>query len=230
MVNVQSLISEQSNDKIRWGEEAVRLLNEECSKIDPRIRRTRQLLHDALARLLESRDFDSLSIQEIAEEATLNRGTFYAHYADKFALLEECSRVRFLKHLEQRNVSFDGSCSSAFQAMFLALCDFLAEMQKLRSSQQRQFEPYVEAAVVGQLQKILLDGFKKHPADRAVSEELTATAASWAMYGAAKHWVISRDRVPAEQFVGSAVSLVTPILAGTAAQAPNAVNSSTVGV
>ena len=150
------------------------MLHEECSKIDPRIRRTRQLLRDALTRLLERKDFDSLSIQEIAEAATLNRGTFYAHYADKFALLEEWIRLSFLEHLEERNIGFDGTCSSAFQAIFLALCDFLSEMQKLRSSQQRQFEPYVEAAVVGQLQKILLDGFKKHPVQRAVSEDLAA--------------------------------------------------------
>jgi AcrR family transcriptional regulator len=192
------------------------LLNEECSKIDPRIRRTHQLLRDALTGLLARKDFDSLSIQEIAEAATLNRGTFYAHYADKFALLEEWIRLSFLEHLEERNIGFDGTCSSAFQAIFLALCDFLSEMQKLRSSQQRQFEPYVEAAVVGQLQKILLDGFKKHPVQRAVSEDLAAAAASWAMYGAAKHWVSSPDRVPAEKFVGSAVSLVQPILAGSA--------------
>jgi AcrR family transcriptional regulator len=202
------------------------LLHEECSKIDPRIRRTRQLLRDALTGLLERKDFDSLSIQEIAEAATLNRGTFYAHYADKFALLEEWIRLSFLEHLEERNIGFDGTCFSAFQAVFLALCDFLSEMQKLRSSQQRQFEPYVEAAVVGQLQKILLDGFKKHPVQRAVSEDLAAAAASWAMYGAAKHWVNSPGRVPAEKFVGSAVSLVQPILAGSGqAESASLVNS-----
>ena len=195
--------------------------NDECSRVDPRIRRTRQLLRDALTGLLERKDFDNINIQEIAEAATVNRGTFYAHYTDKFALLEELIRVRFLEHLEERNISFDGSCSSAFQAMVLALCDFLAEMQKLRSSQQRQFEPYVEAAVVGQLQKILLDGFKKHPADRAVSEELTAAAASWAMYGAAKHWANTPDRLPAEKFVDSAVTLVRPILAGPAPAEPS---------
>jgi AcrR family transcriptional regulator len=202
------------------------LLHEECEKLDPRIRRTRQLLREALTGLLERKDFDSISIQEIAEAATLNRGTFYAHYTDKFALLEEWIRLSFLEHLEQRNLIFDGSCSSAFQAIFLALCDFLAEVQKLRSSQQRQFEPYVEAGVVGQLQKIFLDGFKKHPAERAVSEELTAAAASWAMYGAAKHWVNTPDRVPAEKFVGSAVSLVKPILAGPAlGEAPSLVDA-----
>lgn len=157
--------------------------------------------------------------QEIAEAATLNRGMFYAHFTDKFALLDEWIRLSFLEHLGQRNVSFDGSCSSAFRTMFLALCDFLAEMQKMRSSQQRQFEPSVEAAIVGLLQKILLGGFKKHRADRAVSEELAAAAAS----------STTPDRAPAEKFVNSAVTLVRPILAGgTPPEAPVVANPSSV--
>jgi hypothetical protein len=41
---------------------------------------------------------------------------------------------------------------------------------------------------------------------------MIAAAASWAIYGAAKQWVNSPDRIPAEEFVATAASLVTPIL------------------
>ena len=50
---------------------------------DPRILRSRQMLMEALARLLDRKEFDGISVQEIADEATLNRATFYLHYADK---------------------------------------------------------------------------------------------------------------------------------------------------
>ena len=192
----------------------------ECERLDPRIRRTRRLLQDALRRLLEEKDFDKINIQDIAEAATLNRGTFYAHYPDKFALLEEWIRVSFLDHLAARNVVFDGTCSSAFQAIILAVCDYLAELQKSRSSQQHQFAPYVEATVINELQKIFCAGFEKHPVPRGVPEALIAATASWAVYGAAKQWVNSPQRTPAEEFVKIAVELVRPILTFSGSAAP----------
>ncbi len=57
--------------------------------IDPRIVRSRRMLMDALVSLLHRKDFDDISVQEIADEATLNRATFYLHYPDKNALLQQ---------------------------------------------------------------------------------------------------------------------------------------------
>ena len=62
---------------------------------DPRIRRSRHMLVEALAKLLTQKSFDDISIQEIAAEATLNRATFYLHYADKNALLQAMTAERF---------------------------------------------------------------------------------------------------------------------------------------
>jgi AcrR family transcriptional regulator len=188
------------------------MLQHECERMDPRIRRTRQLLRDALRRLLADKEFDKVTIQDITEAATLNRATFYAHYPDKFALLEELIRVSFLELFAQRNLRFDGSCSSAFGAIVLALCDYLAEMQKSRSFCQRQFEPFVEGTVVDQIRLVLLEGLRARPADRRISAEIRASTASWAIYGAVKQWLNTADRVPTEQFVADAVSLVQPIL------------------
>jgi AcrR family transcriptional regulator len=188
-----------------------------CEQLDPRIRRTRQLLLEALKRLLEEKEFDKISIQDITEAATLNRATFYAHYPDKFALLEQLIRVTFLQLLAQRKVRFDGTCSSAFQAIILAVCDYLAEVQKSLSSKQHQFEPFVEATVIDQLRQVLLEGFREHPVEQSVPEEMIAATASWAIYGAAKQWVNTADRVPAEEFVAVAVKLVQPIIMGGAA-------------
>jgi AcrR family transcriptional regulator len=188
------------------------MLHQDCEKLDPRIRRTRQLLQDALKRLLEEKEFDKITIQEIAEAATLNRATFYAHYPDKFALLEELIRVSFLQLLDCRKVRFDGSCATAFHPTILAVCDYLAELQKSRSSKQHQFEAFVEGTVIDQIRVILMDGFNKHPVERNIPPEMIAAAASWAIYGAAKQWVNSPDRIPAEEFVATAASLVTPIL------------------
>ncbi len=183
----------------------------ECEKLDPRIRRTRDLLHSALRKLLQEKEFDKISVQDIAEAATLNRATFYAHYSDKFALLEETIRVSFLHLLEQRNVRFDGTCTSAFQAIILAVCDYLQQVQQSLSSRQHQFEPFVEATVIDQVRLVLLEGLRRGPAGK-ISHEVIAATASWAIYGAAQQWAHMPERVPAEEFVAIAVSLVHPIL------------------
>jgi len=188
------------------------MLHKDCERLDPRIRRTRGLLQDALKRLLEEKEFDKITIQDITEAATLNRATFYAHYPDKFALLEELIRVSFLQLLDCRKIRFDGSCATAFHPIILAVCDYLAELQKSRSSKQHQFEAFVEGTVIDQIRVILMDGFKKHPVERNIPLEMIATTASWALYGAAKQWVNTPERAPAEEFVATAVNLVHPIL------------------
>jgi AcrR family transcriptional regulator len=188
------------------------MLHQDCERLDPRIRRTRQLLQDALRRLLEEKEFDKISIQDITEGATLNRATFYAHYPDKFALLEELIRVSFLQLLECRKIRFDGTCATAFHPIILAVCDYLAELQKSHSSKQHQFEAFVEGTVIDQIRVILMDGFQKHPVERSIPPEMIAAAASWAIYGAVKQWVNTADQIPAEEFVAIVANMVMPIL------------------
>jgi AcrR family transcriptional regulator len=188
------------------------MLHKDCQRLDPRIRRTRQLLQGALRNLLEQKEFDKISVQDITEAATLNRATFYAHYEDKFALLGELIRVTFLDLLAQRNAKFDGGCSTAFQVIILAVCDYLSELQKSHSFNQHQFEPFVEATVIDQVRIVLLDGFKRHPVERSIPAEMVAATTSWAIYGAVKQWVNTPARVSAEEFVSVAVELVRPIV------------------
>jgi AcrR family transcriptional regulator len=191
-----------------------------CQKLDPRIRRTRQLLHEALRTLLEKKEFDKISVQDITEAATLNRATFYAHYTDKFALLEESIRVGFLQMLEKRNVRFDGTCPSAFEAILLAVCDFLTEGKCSLSAQQHQFEPYLQRTVIDQVRLVLLEGLRRPPLPGEISAELLASTASWAIFGAANQWVHASERASQEEFVRSAVGLIYPILAGGAVSTP----------
>lgn len=192
------------------------MLTQDCSKLDPRIRRTRHLLQDSLRHLLEEKELEEISVQDITERATLNRATFYAHYTDKFALLGEMIRVNFLQLLEKRNVRFDGTCPSALRALTLAVCDFLVDFQPSISTKQHQFGPFLQTTVIDQIRIVLLDGFHQHPAKMRASAEVIAATASWAIFGAVKEWASDPKRVPPEAFVSLALELVGPILATVA--------------
>jgi AcrR family transcriptional regulator len=56
-------------------------------EVDPRVRRTRQLLQNALMSLLQEKSFAELSVTDITKRAEVARVTFYQHYASKEALL-----------------------------------------------------------------------------------------------------------------------------------------------
>jgi AcrR family transcriptional regulator len=181
-------------------------MSEGCSEIlDPRVRRTRQLLQQALGKLLETKDFEKISVQDIAEASTVNRATFYDHYSDKFALLRCMVGERFGELLAQRQVHFDGGCSSALGSLVRCVCDYLAAMPG------SQIQPHMETAIIQVVRSIVLDGARRHPPASGVSPELFATTVSWAIFGAAKEWLATANRCSAEEISGTILRLLGPI-------------------
>ncbi|MGE7111937.1 TetR/AcrR family transcriptional regulator [Lysinibacillus sp. NPDC047702] len=54
---------------------------------DLRVIRTIEAIKDALVELIEEKGFDSITVKDITSKAKINRGTFYAHYQDKYDLM-----------------------------------------------------------------------------------------------------------------------------------------------
>jgi AcrR family transcriptional regulator len=192
--------------------------------MDPRIRRTRLLLQQSLGRLLETKDFDKISVQDIAEAATVNRATFYDHYTDKFALLECLVGARFGELLEARGVAFNGGCSSALRGIVLGVCDYLAAAPGMECERQLQMEPHLEAAVIAVVRQMILHGLQMHPPAVGVSPAMLAATLSWAIYGAAKEGVRAPDRKPSEEIMETVMRLVEPMFAAAHAD-PSIVTS-----
>ena len=61
----------------------------EGHKEDRRIRRTKKLLKQALAQLMDEKEFKDITVKDITERADLNRGTFYLHYTDTYDILNK---------------------------------------------------------------------------------------------------------------------------------------------
>jgi AcrR family transcriptional regulator len=190
----------------------------DCEVRDPRIRRTRQLLQGALRNLMLSRSFDEISVQDIAEAATVNRATFYDHYTDKYALLDAMIAGGFHMLLQERNVVYDGTCPSAISALILATCDYLTQTHSgAECSRQSAFEPLVESAITTAIRRVIMAGMPKAESADGVSvsgpsPEIAATAASWAIYGAVKEWFHTPDHAPAEVVVPEILKLIVPML------------------
>jgi len=57
--------------------------------LDKRCRKTRKAIKTSLIKLMSEKDISDITITEIAEEADINRKTFYAHYRDIYDILDE---------------------------------------------------------------------------------------------------------------------------------------------
>ncbi|GAX47438.1 TetR/AcrR family transcriptional regulator [Pseudolactococcus reticulitermitis] len=58
-------------------------------KVDLRVKRTNKLITQAFIKLLRTKTFDKITINDISDEAMINRATFYSHFKDKFDLFEQ---------------------------------------------------------------------------------------------------------------------------------------------
>ncbi len=58
-------------------------------KQDPRTVQTKALIKQTLLDMLKKTAFDKVTVSELCKIAGINRGTFYLHYCDLWAVLEE---------------------------------------------------------------------------------------------------------------------------------------------
>ncbi|MEH7072623.1 TetR/AcrR family transcriptional regulator [Neobacillus drentensis] len=65
--------------------------------MDMRIIRTKESIRDALVELIDEKGFEAITVKDITTRAKINRGTFYAHYQDKFDLITKCEEEIILE-------------------------------------------------------------------------------------------------------------------------------------
>ncbi len=160
-------------------------------RVDPRVRRTRELIVRAFDELVAEKGHTGLTVQEIAERATINRATFYAHFADQYELFDHAISEAFREELRRRLPGPSGLSEANLKALILAACDYLAGLNTACSRTDRQFRPLIEARVQDELYELLLGWIEASPekaSGRQVSREVKASVVSWAIFGAALDW------------------------------------------
>lgn len=99
-------------------------------KLDPRVKRSRRMLRDALIVLMKEREYSEISVRDIAERADLNRATFYLHYTDKQDLLHQ-SIDDVLSEIAERfqHIALETNLAdvSKVELLFLNMFEFIAQ-------------------------------------------------------------------------------------------------------
>lgn len=178
----------------------------EAVKTDPRVKRTRLLLQQAMLELLEEKSFESVTVQEIAARAEVNRATFYAHYEDKNALVNAMVREMFAAKLEGELPEQPGLTDDNLRLLILTTCDYIGEfISHCMPMRQAHEQASIFIPVQRFLYEILSDCIRR--ADGAAQETLAMTI-SWAIWGTVFEWARTGRKIPAAQLTDQVVELV----------------------
>ncbi|MBF4692152.1 TetR/AcrR family transcriptional regulator [Fusibacter ferrireducens] len=181
------------------------------SKTDPRVKRTRQLIQDAFTSLMREKAFEEITVKDIAERATINRATFYAHFVDKFDILESKITESFMTILSRRIEGHEILNVETIQSIFLAVCDFHKDLSTLCQRSYKAFGTQFEHTIKEITKTTLQDYLTKDKILNSNEQLLLNTASimlSWGLYGAAYDWNNMGRRISAESFVKQSMPLI----------------------
>ena len=185
-------------------------------KLDPRVRRTRDLIQRSFMELVEEKGFNSISVQDITTRAGINRATFYAHFPDKFALLDFAIGEMFRAEIEHRMLNVCEFQMENLRTLVITVCEFVGRIHS-HTEREEQYQTLAEAQIRNQVYALILHWLEKIETIRncSVSRERAATAASWAIYGLAHQWAHEKRRSSPETFAGEVMPLVAANLGQT---------------
>jgi len=165
-------------------------------RVDPRFTRTQKLIRDALMSLLAEKSFESISVQDIAERATVNRATFYAHYSDKFALLDAITRDEVGAKLSEGDPLNAIDTRALLEVVGKNIFGFVGQHRDCKID--RDFEPQFESAIEAQVAGFLQPSFG----------DFTALLIASALVGAAMNWRHQAQNMNPDPIVNNIVGIL----------------------
>ncbi|WNS46445.1 TetR family transcriptional regulator [Paenibacillus sp. MMS20-IR301] len=164
---------------------------------DPRVLRTRQLIREAFRDLLRHKEFDAITIKDIAQRATINRATFYAHYEDKYALLEKITEQAFQEMIPEQVLYAQEFTNEICGQLILLTHNFIVDFYQVCRMDSKSIDTLVHEQIKKMLQemieRILLNGETHCMADRQHTRVISAMTGS-AIYSAAHYWFMSGEK------------------------------------
>ncbi|WP_405152290.1 TetR/AcrR family transcriptional regulator [Paenibacillus sp. FSL K6-0108] len=183
------------------------------NKIDPRIVRTRKLLIESFTKLTLKKDFKDITIQDITDEATVNRATFYSHFEDKYELMEFVISDAIIERIGKRLEGFDQLNSETIIRVFLLITNFQSEFEMELTSQckrsMKSFNHVYESKIKYELEKLFQNLLQNQYTELdQESIQIGAGLLSASIYGASVNWSHSSS-LNAEEYIRRAIPFIS---------------------
>ncbi|ASV67211.1 TetR/AcrR family transcriptional regulator [Cytobacillus kochii] len=172
-------------------------------KVDLRILKTRKAIKEAFLSLVQSKGYERITIQDIADEALINRNTFYLHYIDKSHLLEKlceenmdklnvCIHLELKEQKELDRSLFTKILSETFKVLEVDI-DFYKTM--LTQNGHPNFSNYLKR----ELKEIMLSGLGNHTHNRKVQINVEYMISG--LVGVICMWITDSENLVVEEIV-----------------------------
>jgi AcrR family transcriptional regulator len=190
------------------------MIREEVKPVDLRVRRTRHLLQQAFMELMAEKDFQTITVQDIADRAMVNRATFYDHFVDKYALLTTSVTEMFKKTLHSTVPEAFDYTTGNLKHLIFTVCEFMAQIHGHCSPKDQQLLLLIESQITSLVGEVLLTWLRQRRPEalRDTPIELIAAMASWTIYGAALYWSQQKEHESADEFARHALPIAIAIL------------------
>ncbi len=156
---------------------------------DPRAKRTRLLLQQALGEMLTERSFASVTVADITRRAGVNRATFYAHFQDKDDLLEWTLREKCRRVLGAALPASQPPSPEAWRHLVRCILDFFAEMPCRCPQAARQWNGIVTNAMREELDCRLEDWLAENWLAEEAARQTMIAAVSGAIVTSGMQWL-----------------------------------------
>jgi len=164
---------------------------------------------------MAEKNFEAITVQDIAERATTNRVAFYAHFADKYALLEYGMRELIRQQLRNCGPEESQLSSHNLARLIQTVCEFVGDINRHCRPPRGQLEPLMEKQIKMEVYEALLGWLMRlqpNKVNRRPQPEQMAMVASWAIYGAVAQWNLKQQREPADEFAARVLPLILATL------------------
>ena len=134
------------------------------------VRKTRRKLQTSLTQLMQQKPFQEISVRELAEQADINRGTFYLHYHDVNEMVRSIEKelLQSLRDIIHAHTDSTQEPKQRMHAILTDLYQFLEENNEICAA---LLSPNGDIAFVAKLQEYVqnsclqewLDAQQNHP-------------------------------------------------------------------
>ena len=193
------------------GNERGQVLEKEI-KSDPRSKRTRRLLQEALTHLMHKKKFNEISVQDITAQAEINRATFYAHFVDKYELLNAQLRDSFQGLLDEKLPEHPTFTIANLHILSVIAHQYLAGFAgSCAAASLNNDNKLMVQQVQHQTQEVILEWLQNTPSPPlAPSIEVIAMVVSWAIFGTILEVAWNSRKISPEQLTGQVLALLEP--------------------
>lgn len=166
---------------------------------------TKELLITSFLHLIDKKDFEKITIADITNGAKVNRATFYAHFEDKYELLDYVVNESAINIIEKYTDGLS-NWKEIVRALVLAVCEFHSRPNIQCRQSYLQLVPQIKQKMLRELKQYLHTFWKEKYTEQ--ERELYVTIYSSSIIEAGYLWATGELDMDKEEVATRVITML----------------------